>query len=85
MSTPLHVYYSAYPNNVIQKIQAHITSQGQTIVHVNKIINSFMTITMIGRYFDQKKKENIIRFILHIQASSTKLTSMSMVCPIVYL
>ena len=35
-STPLHVYYSTYPNNVIQKIQAHITSQGQTIVHVDK-------------------------------------------------
>ena len=28
---------------------------------------------MIGRDFDQKKKENIIRFILHIQASSTHL------------
>ena len=64
-STPLHVYYSTYRNNFIQIIQTHINSQQLTMS--TNIINSFMTITMIGRDFDQKKKENIIRFIVHIQ------------------
>ena len=62
-STPLHVYYSTYRNNFIQIIQTHINSQQLTMS--TNIINSFMTITILGRDFDQKRKKKTLFGLLY--------------------